>query len=365
MSSVIPRTPDIPLISWSYFGPTGLPFGAKTSSTNVIVGFEIVYCDASATNPSVVLGISKLLGANVEKVAYGENAPTETLSVPFALPNAYDELPWKRGVLQAPPGPYALDGLVLYYSAAGVTQLAGSHRLFAHGAGEATRRTTAFLPANSGQQITTMVELRCPNAGGDFYLQSFEAALTKKNKTSPQLGSITVGCTNFLDFFQMPPEKQLQCCRGEALGECWGRDAQSPICDQIMATRCEPLCSNGVCVDPACGCLGSPLASSGVAQCFDARCADNPAAYRTAQMAKDSCRGENINCAQWSALSNGIYASKSVMAPPGGCTSQPGGVPWMSSNNMLIIIIFVLTLALVISTTQSRRIREVPPLPLE
>ena len=362
MSAVLSHTQSVPL-HWSYPGPTGPPFGAKTSSTDVVVGFEVVYCDATTASLGVVFGISKLLSAKVEKVAGGENTPTENIILNFTPPTAYGPS-LKRGVLQAPPGPYALDGLIVYYSAAGVAQIAGSYRQFAHGAGEATRKTTAFLPADPGWQITKKVELTCPDAGGDIYFQGLETALTKNKKSYQQLGSIMVGCTDFLDFFQMPPEKLVQCCRGEASGECWGRDAQSPICDQAMAAHCEPLCSNGVCVDPVCGCLGSPLASFGVAQCFDARCADNPAAYRTAQMAKTSCRGVNPNCAQWEALNNGVYASKNIVAPPAGCTSPPGGVPWLS-NNMLLIVIFILTLALVVATAQPHRIQGVPPLPLE
>ena len=399
---------------WSYGGQTGFPSSAQAPQTDVVVGVEVAYV-APGTQPALtplapvggspecltsgdcpyghdcvngactqpappivvpgaVYGITKIYCADAAQVATGNNTATSTVATGISAPSGA-----KTGTLSAQRGAYALDGFQIVYTSEGATQVAASYRPFAHAQGSGSRALTAFLPAqatHSSQSVT----LGCYSGTADLYLSGLDEAETDSGWSlsvgggaPPQLGALSLGCTDYTDVFQMPDAQKVACCLGKGTG-CWwgGYDPQSKKCDEIMAKYCRPLCAGGTCADPACNCLGSPLAADGVAQCFDARCANSTGAYRTKAMSNDpNCPGKNLTCAGFAALGSGAYVAQGVQPPTGcgGSPDPPGGgvVAWLKKDPIraVVFIVFVILLAFALlpdgSGAGSRRVPKLPP----
>lgn len=398
--------------SWRYSGSTGYPVRASASQSDVVVGVEVAYADPSQTPPvapitpvggspgcppsevcrhgarvdpppppiqvpGAVYGITKLYCADAEQVASGDNAPTSTVDTNLGVPTGTTGV--LTGKLQAPTGAFALDGFQLYYGSDGATQIAASYRPFAHNQGTSTRSLTGFLPSQASKSSTSRILLGCYNSQGDLYLSGADQAETSSYMAlsvggfTPQLGSLGLECTDYTDVFQMPDSKKVACCLGTGSGCWWGQYfPQTEKCDDIMMKYCRPLCSGGTCADPACGCLGSPLAADGVAQCFDARCADDTGAYRTRNMKQSDCKGKkSLTCKEWAALGGGTNVAKGVPLPSGcgGPPDTPSGgiIEWLEKNPSwaVVFIVFVILLAFALMPSGggggARRVPKLPP----
>jgi hypothetical protein len=183
-------------------------------------------------------------------------------------------------------------------------------------------------------------------------------------------GDVASGITG--DVFLTPDDRKVACCLRKIYGCLDGYYPQSKKCDDFMAKHCSPLCSGGACADPACNCLGSPLAADGVAQCFDARCVNKTQAYRTKAMSDDSkCPGKNLTCAEFAALGSRANVAQGVQLPTGcgGSPDQPGGgiIDWLKKNPnwAVVFIVFVILLAFALMPSGggsgSRRDPKLPP----
>ena len=401
--------------SWSYSGSTGIVVNGKAGPTDVVVGLEVyfyapytyqappittihsvsesfpnykisndclnheVYQDGQCVVPpppikvpGAVLGVSKLLCANAEQVAQSNNTsdPTKTVDLNF-IPPVVHHANVKSATLTAPSGAYAIDGVRIVYSDDGVTQLAASYRPFAQNISEHNRKLTEYLPSKASIFINTqMVDIGCYSSGNDLYLWGLAEALTESSLPGfvPGLGMLTGVCLSYTDLFQMPDKKMIKCCLGETSQSCWGYNPQSKKCDQDITTYCQPLCSDGVCIDHVCDCLGSPVTDNS-AQCFDSRCIGNSNAYKTMTMTDAVCEGKDISCKEWSALGNGKYVASKIPIPSG-CTgpAPPPGeniITWLGKNPFVLVAIIVfLILITFIATSPSGERRTTPNLPL-
>lgn len=354
--------------SWKYSGTTGSPLNAVAtpSPASVIVGVEVYYTDASSNASGAVLGLSKIFCAAAENVFWGDNTSTTTVDFGFKPPEVPTAM--KHGILQPPRGAYALDGFQIAYSVDGATRLACTYRTFAQGVDESARQLTDYFPENNTAAATTAL-VACCTKGQDLYLQALEEAFTTLPFVQPsfdfvaRLGGLTIKCADYATFFQtIPSDKKIACCRGEKWFMCGGYAPQTAKCDQTMATYCASLCTGGACADPVCGCLGSPLA--GDAACFDARCADSPEAYRTAD-ASAICRGKILTCAQWNALGRGRFVATGV-AQPLGCDPPSGKNKlweWLKQNPLalgVMVLFLVLIVVIALESSQPNR-KRLPP----
>lgn len=400
---------------WTYPGATGFPASARVASqSDVVVGVEVAYAAPSAPRPvqpiepvggspaclkdsecpptevcqqgvcvdlappvpipGAVYGITKLYCADAVQVAMGANTPTATVPTSFDAPTGIGV---STGTLSAPAGAYALDGFQIVFTSDGATQLAATYRRFAHDQNSRTRTVTAFLPSKPSPSSQSD-SVGCYRSSNDLYLSGVDQAETQTGWSisagghMPQLGSLSLGCTDYTNVFQMPDAQKVACCLGRG-GGCWwgGYTPQSKKCDDVMAKYCRPLCSGGTCADQACNCLGSPLAVDGVAQCFDTRCANNTGAYRTGVMSVDSqCPGKGLTCAELAALGGGAYVAVGVR-PPTGCGGSPdepsgGGLVWLEKNPIwaVVFVVFVILLAFALMPSGGGpRSRDGPKLP--
>jgi hypothetical protein len=367
---------------WDYPGETTVTHTAAASRTDVAVGVTIVYTEPYTQEgksfPGVVV-ITQLLCAAATAVAKGENTPTSTIGVADtggARARMHTSMATGEGGvtldLVASPGNYALDGFkIAHLPTGGATQLAVTFRHFAHNEPAAGRASSRWYPytATEGSQNA---EIGCSSSSSDLYLSDITWAGTDNTPTT--IGHLRAGCTDYADAFQMPTAGMVACCKGGGENCWWGPGGgyypQSAACDAVMSKYCPPLCSGGSCTDSACNCLGSPLAADGTAQCFDARCADNASAYRTAAMSKDpKCPGESLTCAEFAVLGPSGVAKGAVL--PSGCPGPPAPPPsggilaWLQKNPTwaIIFVVFLILAAFALAPPSSGRgrSRKLPP----
>lgn len=402
---------------WNYPGSTGMAVSGQAPQADVVVGVTVVYAAPYTTTPSnpiipvggspacvhnsncavgmdcvggvcvtpappviipgVVYGVTQLLCASAEKVASGSNTPTKTVDLSVKVPLGSKVL---TATLSAASGAYALDGFSIAYSDDGATQLAATYRQFAHGVPAGSRTQTAYLPATATAG-SLQATIGCSSSSYDLYLSGLGEAQSSSSWSMsvagfvPQVGALNVGCTDFSDVFQMPDKNMVACCKGGGHNCWWGPGKgylpQTKACDAVMAQHCRPLCAGGSCTDPACNCLGSPLAADGTAQCFDAGCADDSSAYRTKSMYNDpKCPGKNLTCAEYAALGAANVAKGVVL--PMGCGGSPGPPPagggifgWLKKNPIwaVVFVVFVILLAFALMPSSGGGSGKVPKLP--
>jgi len=190
----------------------------------------------------------------------------------------------------------------------------------------------------------------------------------------PRVGRLELGCADYVNLLDPPSDYALACCTGKEGLYCrptWS--PQSPACDGFMGSYCAASCASGACADPVCGCLGSPLSdpatlppgASPLPQCFDARCADDPDAYRPAGMSDASCGGAVLTCADVDALGGpGNVAAAWQSSIPAGCDGAPPG----GKLFVVLVVILLVLVALLASvrggkTAAPRAPGTLPPLP--
>jgi len=110
----------------------------------------------------------------------------------------------------------------------------------------------------------------------------------------------------------------------------------SPTHDRAMTTYCAQVSPQ----DPVCGCVNSAASAP---TCMDARCADQPGAYRTVVQTRAPCTGAPIGCEDWAALGDGKYLAKNALPPTGQCGAPPAQIP-ISNNDMLIVVFLLVVL---------------------
>ncbi|GFR88698.1 hypothetical protein ElyMa_002524600 [Elysia marginata] len=366
---------------WQYPGrSTGYLVKTRAPRSAVVVAIEVAYTPPKITpasgksspyqSPGVVYGITSLFCTNALKVASGHNAPDTAVATNVRVPKGPKV---RRRVLHSPPGAYALDGFELYYTSDGMSQISVSYRPFVNKQkGISGRAHTGFVPPQASKPLEHY-SLNCYNdqehlflSGVDQVETSPQTARQAKNFT-PQLGGLGLNCTNYAGVFEkMPFSEKVACCVGIGPRCHWGEFyPQTEECDEVMSKHCLSQCQGGVCVDPVCGCLGSPLASDGKAQCFDARCADNPWAYHTHNMEQTDCKEKRLTCEEWAALKDGTSVALRAPPPPG-CTGVPPGksVDWLTKNLVWVVVLLVLVLLLALMVMPAENIsRQRPQLP--
>ena len=260
----------------------------------------------------------------------------------------------QSGQLLASPAP-RLVGFEIHYTDRGATQISATYQQFSNprapkenrlfsGAGGAGARTYVYC---GNPEV-------CPPTCSPAFIIELDQALTKAPATTagfiPQLGALTVVCNDYAQIFD---QKNIKCCLGEA-SLCRNYIPRSKKCDQKMTSHCGPLCAKGVCSDPVCACLGSPLASG--AQCFDSRCAGVPDAYKTAAMTPEACKGKNLTCKEWSALGHGKFVAPGVPIPSDCVAPSPTGgtLAWLKNNALLLVAIIIFVSLIVMMVRQDR-----------
>ena len=213
------------------------------------------------------------------------------------------------------------------------------------------------------------VTLGCSDSSGGKSL--FLSGIVQKQTGSSgqlqsgELGYLGLQCADYKNVFNMSDAAKTTCCIGSGSGCYWGdyRPGTKP-CDEFMAKHCAPLCSEGSCTDPVCGCIGSILSTS--AQCFDTKCRDEPA-YRTKSMSQSmDCKGKVLTCDQLAALGPSNVATGVTL--PTGCGSPPpppseqGWLAWLKNNPVwaVVFVVFVILLAFALKPPKQSK-RTLPP----
>jgi len=118
-----------------------------------------------------------------------------------------------------------------------------------------------------------------------------------------------------------------------------------PLCDRAMSLYCGAINP----ADPVCACINSAASQP---TCSDARCADQPGAYRLAAQTRTPCTGAPVSCQDWAALGDGKYLSTGALPPNSGCGAPPAQIP-VSNNHMLIFVLFLVMLLSALLYTQT------------
>lgn len=287
--------------------------------------------------PGAVQGLTAFYCASADATAAG--SPVAATRYPLA--------PASGGMAASftCPAGQALTGATAWVNAQGDTeQIQLMCNAFAPGTapGQASSKYPSVLMPQSTARATPLSTLGAAPA-------ALFASGVAQGRESDALVALGFGCQDYADEFDSSAARQLACCAGTAANPqfCHGLSPQSAACDTYMAKYCASNCANGGCIDPACGCLGSPV---GFPECYDSRCADTPAAYRTAQMVQQgsSCPAA-ASCDIWQLLGKGQYLAKEVPVPTG-CVPPPS--PSIFSNPIVIAIIvafiFLIFLAVVL-----------------
>lgn len=164
----------------------------------------------------------------------------------------------------------------------------------------------------------------------------FNTAIAQAHNSAGVLNSLGFGCQDYADELDTSAARQRACCAGTATNPqfCRGFTPQSVTCDTYMAKYCAGNCTAGNCLDPVCGCLGSPVALPG---CYDNRCADTPGAYRTALIG-----GQQVcpaaSCDIWQELGKGQYLAKETPAPSN-CALP---LSLFSDTTIIVVLAFII-----------------------
>jgi hypothetical protein len=242
------------------------------------------------------------------------------------------------------PAGQALTGATAWVNAQGdAEQIQFNCNVFAPGAapGWVSDKFPSMLMPKSTAEATPLSTLgAAPSA--------LFADSVAQDRESDALIALGFGCQDYANEFDLSTARQLACCAGTAATPqfCHGLSPQSAACDTFMAKYCASNCAGGGCLDPACGCLGSPV---GLPECFDGRCADVPTAYRTAQMVEQgsSCP-TTVSCDIWQLLGKGQYLAKERPAPTGCIPPSPSILSNPMVTAIVVAFIFLIFLALVL-----------------
>jgi hypothetical protein len=284
--------------------------------------------------PGAVLGISAFYCASADSVFVGSAAPQRVAT-------GYSPLAGERLATFLCPAGQALTGATAWVDpgTGNTEQIRLQCTRFAAGtpAGASSPSYPARRMPGSAAAPRALSTLGTPPAA--LFANAIAQGWGGAGDADGPLRALGFGCEDYADEFDSSPARRLACCTGTAANPelCQGFAGQTGDCDAFMAQFCATDCApGGGCLHAACGCLGSPV---GRPECYDARCADTPGAYLTAQMVaqKPSCP-TTVTCPIWQALGDGRFLAKEII-PPAGCTPSPSF--WSKSVILLLVIAFI------------------------
>jgi hypothetical protein len=294
--------------------------------------------------PGAVRGVTAFYCATADAVAGGSPA------APFRRPlaDADTGAAASTATFTCPAG-QALTGATAWVNPQGdaVEQIQLNCSSFALGAapGATSVKYPAALATGSAAAATPL------STRGGASTAIFANGLAQAYKADA-LVALGFGCQDYAAEFDTSDARQLACCAGTTKDPqlCRGKTPQSAACDAYMVQYCAEDCAGGTCRSSTCGCLGSPV---GLPGCYDSRCADTPAAYRTAQVAQQegaSCPS-TASCDLWQMLGRGQYLTAKVPPPTGCAPASPSDPP----RSQLIIIVVLFVLLVFLAVTHGRK----------
>lgn len=186
-----------------------------------------------------------------------------------------------------------------------------------------------YIPKTAGPGRLTSRLLTCCEGSVNYFVQSIGTAIVCLDHQS-LVGALSIACSDFSEVFNPSADKIMSCCLNtpprDGIAKCWGYTPGRSRCDRFMTSYCYGRPSY------ECGCVNSPV---GVPQCLDARCADQPRAYRTRSM-YDDCSNVQVTCDDMRALGGGQYLARGL-TPPSGCGAGGG-----NSNTILLVAIIII-----------------------
>jgi hypothetical protein len=299
--------------------------------------YERFMSPPSEWQPGTVRGLAALYCASADAVAVAATGPP-------AATTKYPLLPALGGVATTftCPAGQALTGGTAWVNGDGAEQIQFNCRMFAPNAPEGAS-SRMYPLARSPDSTAQEVVLSTLGAAPAVLFANGVA----QGRKADVLANLGFGCQNYANAFDSSDTRKIACCAGTASNPqlCGGFLPQSAVCDGYMVRHCADSCAGGSCLDPACGCLVSPVGRPG---CYDSRCADAPPAYRTTQMIQQaaSCP-TSASCDVWQALGKGQHLSDRTPAPADCAPLGPTPGSALSDPKM-IIAIFVMLILLVL-----------------
>lgn len=357
----------------------GNPSTSKICPTgSVAVGVDLVY-----TAPT-----QSILGSNANKICASSN----DCDAGYACENGQCVRNWKAGVVRGITGVHCADANELSLGKHTMHNVVkfdktvsdGVPSSFACPAGQALTGGTVWAGPTEAERVQFACSEFAPGAAPGMESSKYPAELMPGSSavaqqlstrgTAPSVsfangmavshsetGVTGLGfpCDDFEQEFKSSDKRKLACCNGTADRPtlCGEYNPQSPACDSFMSKFCSSDCGTGGCLHAECGCVGATV---GQPQCYDARCADQPAAYRTTQMAaqSDNCP-TTANCNIWQLLSNGANLAKGITAPS---NCVPTVKENIFSNPLVImaIVVFIVLVFIAITRGSARSSRHQP-----